>query len=130
MPADLKAFVTMFQAMPVLVVVAICAIYVILGTAMEELSMILLTVPLFFPVVSALGYSPIWFGVLIVIVVQIGLISPPVGMNIFVVKNLLRHLSIMTVFRGVTPFTVALVALLGLVVAFPGLATWLPSFMK
>jgi C4-dicarboxylate transporter DctM subunit len=97
---------------------------------MEELSMILLTVPLFFPVVSALGYSPIWFGVLIVIVVQIGLISPPVGMNIFVVKNLLRHLSIMTVFRGVTPFTVALVALLGLVVAFPGLATWLPSFMK
>jgi C4-dicarboxylate transporter DctM subunit len=130
MPADLKDFVEQFKATPWLVVFAICAIYVILGTAMEELSMILLTVPLFFPVVTALGYDPIWFGVVVVIVVQIGLISPPVGMNIFVVKNLLRHLSIATVFRGVTPFTVALVALLALVVTFPALATWLPGFMK
>ena len=64
------------------------------------------------------------------IVVQIGMISPPVGMNIFVVKNLIRHLSIADIFRGVTPFTVALVALLALIVAFPGLATWLPSFMR
>jgi tripartite ATP-independent transporter DctM subunit len=130
MPADLKSFVSLFQGVPVLVVIAICAIYVILGTAMEELSMILLTVPLFFPVVTSLGYDPIWFGIVVVIVVQIGLISPPVGMNIFVVKNLLRHLSITTVFRGVTPFTVALVALLALVVALPGLATWLPGYMK
>jgi tripartite ATP-independent transporter DctM subunit len=130
MPADLKSFVSLFQATPVLVVIAICAIYVILGTAMEELSMILLTVPLFFPVITALGYDPIWFGIIIVIVVQIGLISPPVGMNIFVVKNLLRHISIATVFRGVTPFTVALIVLLALIVAFPGLATWLPSYMK
>jgi C4-dicarboxylate transporter DctM subunit len=112
------------------VIVAICAIYVILGTAMEELSMILLTVPLFFPVVTSLGYDPIWFGIIVVIVVQIGLISPPVGMNIFVVKNLLRHLSISTVFRGVTPFTAALVLLLAVIVAFPGLATWLPGYMK
>jgi TRAP-type C4-dicarboxylate transport system permease large subunit len=130
MPADLKAFVTQFQATPWLVIVAICFIYVVLGTAMEELSMILLTVPLFFPVVSALGYSPIWFGIIIVIVVQLGLISPPVGMNIFVVKNLLRHVSIGTVFRGVTPFTVALIVLLAVIVAFPGLATWLPGYMK
>ena len=130
MPGDLRAFVSLFKATPVLVIVAICAIYVILGTAMEELSMILLTVPLFFPVVTSLGYDPIWFGIIVVIVVQIGLISPPVGMNIFVVKNLLRHLSIATVFRGVTPFTVALVALLALIVAFPGLATWLPGYMK
>ena len=63
--------------------------------------MILLTVPLFFPVVTALGYDPIWFGIIVVIVVQIGMISPPVGMNIFVVKNLLQHVSIGTVFRGV-----------------------------
>jgi tripartite ATP-independent transporter DctM subunit len=130
MPADLKRFVSLFEATPVLVVVAICFIYVVLGTAMEELSMILLTVPLFFPVISALGYSPIWFGIIIVIVVQVGLISPPVGMNIFVVKNLLKHISIGTVFRGVTPFTVALCALLALIVVFPSLATWLPSYMK
>jgi len=130
MPADLKSFVSQFAVHPVMVVVAICAIYVVLGTAMEELSMILLTVPLFFPVVTHLGYDPIWFGIIIVIVVQIGLISPPVGMNIFVVKNLLRHLTIGAVFRGVTPFTVALVTLLAVVVAFPELSLYLPKFMK
>ena len=101
-----------------------------MGTAMEELSIILLTVPVLFPVVVALGFDPVWFGIIVVIVVQIGLISPPVGMNIFVVKSLLRHLTIGTVFRGVTPFTVALVALLAIVVAFPQLATYLPGFMK
>lgn len=130
MPADLKAFAIQFKATPWLVVAAICVIYVVLGTAMEELSMILLTVPLFFPMVTGLGYDPVWFGIVVVIVVQIGLISPPVGMNIFVVKNLIRHLSISTVFRGVTPFTVALVALLAIIVAFPQLATFLPGFMK
>ena len=130
MPTDLKGFVNYFEATPVLVVVAICAIYILLGTAMEELSMILLTVPLFFPVITALGYDPIWFGVIVVIVVQIGLISPPVGMCLFVVKNLLPGMSMGTVFRGVTPFTLALVALLALIVLFPGLATWLPGFMK
>ena len=130
MPADLKGFVIQFQVHPILVIVAICAIYVVLGTAMEELSMILLTVPVLFPVVDALGFDPVWFGIIVVIVVQIGLISPPVGMNIFVVKSLLRHLTIGTVFRGVTPFSVALVALLAIVVAFPQLATYLPGFMK
>ncbi len=130
MPADLKGFVAQFQVHPILVIVAICVIYVVLGTAMEELSMILLTVPVLFPLVVALGFDPVWFGIIVVIVVQIGLISPPVGMNIFVVKSLLRHLTIGTVFRGVTPFTVALVALLAIVVAFPSLATYLPSFMK
>jgi TRAP-type C4-dicarboxylate transport system permease large subunit len=129
MPGDLKNLVTAFGISPVLVVVAICAIYVLLGTAMEELSMILLTVPLFFPVVTSLGYDAVWFGIVVVIVVQIGLISPPVGMNIFVVKNLLRHLSLGTVFEGVMPFTAALVVLLGLMVAFPALATWLPGLM-
>jgi tripartite ATP-independent transporter DctM subunit len=130
MPADLKDFALRFKDTPWMAIAAICVIYVVLGTAMEELSMILLTVPLFFPVVTALGYDPVWFGIVIVIVVQIGLISPPVGMNIFVVKNLLRNISIGTVFRGVIPFNVALIALLAIVVAWPGLATFLPGFMK
>jgi tripartite ATP-independent transporter DctM subunit len=130
MPADLKDFALRFKDTPWMAIAAICLIYVVLGTAMEELSMILLTVPLFFPVVTALGYDPVWFGIVIVIVVQIGLISPPVGMNIFVVKNLLRNISIGTVFRGVIPFNVALVALLAIIVAWPQLATFLPGFMK
>ena len=72
----------------------------------------------------------VWFGILIVIVVQIGLISPPVGMNMFVVRNLLPGIPIGTIFRGVTPFSIALVALLIVMIAFPGLATWLPGYMK
>jgi TRAP-type C4-dicarboxylate transport system permease large subunit len=105
-------------------------IYVILGSAMEELSMILLTVPVFFPVITALGFDALWFGILVVIVVQIGMISPPVGMNIFVVKNLLGNVSIATMFRGVLPFNIALIALLAIMLAFPILATYLPGLMK
>ena len=130
MPSDLKSFVGQFQQYPMAVIAAICVVYILLGAAMEELSMILLTVPLFFPVVTQLGYDPVWFGIIIVIVVQIGLISPPVGMNMFVVKNLLPHISVATVFRGVWPFVVATIALLALIVVFPEIALVLPGTMK
>ncbi len=130
MPSDLKGFVGQFQQYPMAVIAAICVIYILLGAAMEELSMILLTVPLFFPVVTQLGYDPVWFGIVIVIVVQIGLISPPVGMNMFVVKNLLPHISVGTVFRGVWPFVVATIGLLALIVVFPEIALVLPGTMK
>ena len=130
MPNDLKAFVQHFDLSPILVVAAICAIYVILGTAMEELSMILLTIPVFFPLVVGLGFDPVWFGILIVVVVEIGLISPPVGMNLFVLKTLIPQVSTGTVFRGVTPFVVADVIRLGILIAFPAISLWLPSLMK
>jgi len=112
------------------VVAAICAIYVVLGTAMEELSMILLTIPVFFPVVVHLGFDPVWFGIIIVCVVEIGLISPPVGMNMFVLRTLIPELSTATIFSGVLPFMWADVLRLALLVAFPILSLWLPSFMK
>ena len=130
MPNDLKTFVDRFNVNPILVVAAICAIYVLLGTAMEELSMILLTIPVFFPVVMHLGFDPIWFGILIVVVVEIGLISPPVGMNLFVLKTLLPQVSTGTVFRGVTPFIVADIVRLAILIAFPAISLWLPSMMK
>jgi C4-dicarboxylate transporter, DctM subunit len=130
MPSDLKNFVTGFGIHPIMVVVAICAIYVILGTAMEELSMILLTIPVFFPLILHLGYDPIWFGILIVCVVEIGLISPPVGMNLFVLKTLLPQVGTGTVFRGVVPFMTADVVRLGILIAFPILSLYLPSLMK
>jgi len=130
MPNDLKDFVGRYQISPMTVVVAICAIYVVLGTAMEELSMILLTVPVFFPLIVHLGFDPVWFGILIVVVVQIGLISPPVGMNMFVVKSMLPGVSTATIFRGVTPFVVATVVLLGVLVAFPSISLILPQLMK
>ena len=130
MPADLKAFVTQYQVSPITVMAAICVIYVLLGTAMEELSMILLTVPVFFPLVVSLGFDPVWFGIIIVVVVQIGLISPPVGMNMFVVKSMLTGVSTATVFRGVTPFALAIVVLLAILVVFPDISLFLPRLMR
>jgi tripartite ATP-independent transporter DctM subunit len=130
MPHDLRAFVTRFELSPVTVVAAICAIYVVLGTAMEELSMVLLTMPVFFPVIVHLGFDPVWFGIIIVCVVEIGLISPPVGMNMFVLKTLLPEVSTGTVFSGVLPFMWADVVRLAFLVAFPWLSLWLPSLMR
>jgi len=130
MPRDLLDFVSRYQVSPITVMIAICVIYVVLGTAMEELSMILLTVPIFFPLVVSLGFDPVLFGIIIVVVVEIGLISPPVGMNLFVVRSLLPQVSTATIFRGVTPFVIADVIRLGILVAFPAISLWLPNALK
>jgi len=92
--------------------------------------MILLTVPVFFPLIVHLGVDPIYFGILIVVVVEIGLISPPVGMNMFVLRTLIPELSTATIFSGVLPFMWADVLRLAILVMFPILALWLPSFMR
>jgi C4-dicarboxylate transporter DctM subunit len=112
-----------------MVVGAMMLIYVLLGTIMEELSMVLLTIPVFFPIVTGLGFDPVWFGVLIVLVVQIGLISPPVGMNLFVLNALLKDVSLTDIFRGVWLFVAMLVVALLLCLEFQGLSLWLPGFM-
>ena len=130
MPKDLTDFVSRFQLHPIAVVAAIMVIYVILGTAMEELSMILLTLPVFFPIIVNLGFDPVWFGILIVVVVEIGLISPPVGMNLFVLSTLLPEVPTRTVFRGVMPFIVVDCIRLAILVMFPAISLYLPSLMK
>ncbi|MBP6019658.1 MAG: TRAP transporter large permease [Burkholderiaceae bacterium] len=130
MPGDLRDFVMMFELHPIIVVIAICLIYVILGTVMEEISMMLLTIPLFFPLIIDLGFDPVWFGILVIIAIQIGMISPPVGMNIFVVRSVLPHIPILSIFKRVWPLNFALVVLGGFVIAFPSLALWLPSYVK
>ena len=130
MTDDLVGFVSRFAIHPTLVIVVICLIYVLLGSAMEELSMILLTVPVFFPLVKALGADPIWFGILIVVVVQIGMISPPIGMNLFVVRKMVPTVATQEIFKGVLPFNLSLIVLLALLIAFPELATMLPNALK
>ena len=112
------------------VVVAICVIYVLLGTAMEELSMILLTVPIFFPLIVSLGLDPIWFGILIVCIVEIGMISPPVGMNVFVLRSLLPDVPTGRIFKGVMPFIAADIVRLAVLVLIPAISLFLPSFVR
>ena len=130
MPADLKSWILQMGLSPLMVVGAMMLIYIVLGTIMEELSMVLLTIPVFFPIVTGLGFDPVWFGVLIVLVVQIGLISPPVGMNLFVLNSLLKGVPLAQIFRGVWLFVVTLVIALALVLEFQPLSMWLPSFMR
>ena len=130
MPGDLRDWIIQLGLSPVMVVGAMMLIYVLLGTIMEELSMVLLTIPVFFPIVTALGFDPVWFGVLIVFVVQIGLISPPVGMNLFVLNALLDGVSLKQIFRGVWLFVLMLIVAMVLVLELPALALWLPSFMR
>jgi len=130
MPGDLKNGITHLGLPPLVVIAAMMGVYVVLGTIMEELSMVLLTIPVFFPVVTQLGFDPVWFGVLIVLVVQVGLISPPVGMNMFVMNALLKNVPMSQIFRGSAIFCLPLVVGLVLVLVFPQLALWLPGFMR
>ncbi len=116
---------------PYLVLISMLAFYILLGAVMDELAMILLTLPVFFPVVQALDFGmpaddvAIWFGILVLIVVGIGLTAPPIGLNVFVISALARTIPIASTYRGVLPFLVADVIRLALVVAIPGLALWL-----
>ena len=130
MPGDLKQWITHLGLSPVMVVGAMMIIYIILGTVMEELTMVLLTIPLFFPIVVQLGFDPVWFGVLIVMVIQIGLISPPVGMNLFVLNTLLPKVGLGTIFRGCWPFVGMQIITLGILLFFPALSLYLPSLMS
>jgi len=130
MPADLKDWILRQGLSPLMVVGAMMVTYVLLGTIMEELSMVLLTIPVFFPIVTGLGFDPVWFGVLIVLVVQIGLISPPVGMNLFVLHALLKDVTLREIFRGVWLFVLMLVLALVVVLEFQPLSLWLPSLMR
>ena len=130
MPADLRDFILQFSPEPIMVVVMMMAIYVVLGLVMEELSMVLLTIPVFFPVITGLGFDPVWFGILIVTIIEIGMISPPVGMNLFVINSLLPKVALTQIFRGVWPFVAADIVRLGILIAFPAISLWLPGFMN
>jgi len=129
LPNALKALVTGLDVPPLAVIFMICLIYVILGTAMESLSMMLLTVPIFFPLVTSLGFDPVWFGIIVVCVIEISLITPPVGMNIFVLSSMMPSLRTSTIWRGVTPFIVADVLRMTVLILFPALSLFLPNWL-
>lgn len=129
LPATLTAWINGMNVPPVIVIIIILMIYIILGCLLESISMILLTVPVFFPIVTGLGYDPVWFGIFVVMVVEIGLITPPVGLNVFVLSSVVPNLEASTVFRGLLPFIVSDFFRLALIVAVPALALWLPSLM-
>jgi len=130
MPTDLRDWVVGIAPSPIVVILLMMAIYLALGMVMEELAIVLLTIPVFFPIVTGLGFDPVWFGILIITVVEIGMISPPVGLNLFVINSLLKDVKLGTIYKGVWPFVIADVIRLGVLIAVPGLALWLPQLMR
>ncbi len=111
------------------VLVAIIIFYMILGCFLDSVAIIVVTVPVFLPVVLAQGYDAVWYGVLMVVVVEVGLITPPVGMNVFVIRAQLNDVPMGTIFRGIVPFLTADAILVALLLIFPGLALWLPHVL-
>ena len=114
---------------PMAVLMIILAFYVVLGTVVEGLAMIFLTVPIFVPVIEALGFDLVWFGIVLVMMVEISLITPPIGLNVFVMKSMMPDVPLNVIFRGIAPFFCADIVRLLIVVLFPAVALWLPNLV-
>jgi C4-dicarboxylate transporter DctM subunit len=129
-PASVGGWVAGLQWPPFLIIGMIILIYLLLGCLMDSLAMIMLTIPVFYPVVTTLGYDPIWFGVVIVLVAEMGVITPPVGINVYVVAGVARDVPLQVIFRGAVNMIFALFLTAILLIAFPQIALFLPGFMK
>src|SRR5690606_4382249 len=129
MPNIVGDWITSSGFEPMLVVLVILAIYLLLGCVFESFSMVLLTVPIFYPIVAQLGFDLIWFGIIVVVVTEISLITPPIGLNVFVLQATARDVPLVTIFRGVMPFIAADAVRLAILVLFPGIVLFLPRLM-
>ncbi len=128
-PQNVTAFLTSLGLGRYGVLALIMVMYLVLGCLMDAMAMIILTVPIIFPVITTLGFDPIWFGVIIVMTVELGLIHPPVGMNVFVIKSVVHDVDFSTIFAGVLPFVFTDLIRLVILIAFPIIALFLPSLM-
>ena len=128
-PQKITEYLTHLGVGPYGVLILILLMYLVLGCLMDAMAMIILTVPIIFPVVQQMGFDPIWFGIIIVMTVELGLITPPVGMNVFVIKSVVPDVSFSTIFRGVSPFVFTDILRLAILILFPMLALWLPGKM-
>ncbi|WP_298725404.1 TRAP transporter large permease [uncultured Ferrovibrio sp.] len=129
-PQKVSDFLTGLPVGPYGVLVLILIMYLILGALMDELAIILVTVPIIYPVMLQLGFDPIWFGVIIVMVTTLGMVMPPIGINVFVINSIARDVSLWEIYKGVMPFIIADLIRLTLLVAFPAIALFLPSHMN
>jgi tripartite ATP-independent transporter DctM subunit len=129
MPTLLVRFISDYQLSPLMVVFILMCIYVILGALMDELAIMLITIPVIFPAITALGIDPVWFGILFIINQQMGLILPPVGMVVFILAGMIPDVPMYTIYKGILPFALAMFVCIVLVMFFPQIAMWLPNHM-
>jgi tripartite ATP-independent transporter DctM subunit len=130
LPARLSEWITSLPIPPLLVLALVLLLYVPLGMLMDALPMILLTLPIVFPIIMNLGFDPIWFGVLVVVMSEAALISPPVGMNVYIIKGVAPDVPLEEIFLGILPFFVVLLIGVSILVAFPQISLFLPNMMK
>jgi len=130
LPAEIANIVANLHVSRHIVLAVIVIVYLMIGTVMDELAMILLTIPIFFPVVESLGFNPIWFGIIIIKVFELGAISPPVGMTIYVTYGMAKDVPLTVIFRGVVPFIISDICHTFLLIVFPQVALFLPDLMK
>lgn len=115
---------------PLGIIVAVCVLYIVMGAFLEGIGMLLITVPITLPLVLSFGYDPIWFGVLLVILIEIGLIHPPMGMNLFAINAVTKDITIFDIYKGSAPFLIAPIILIALMIAYPEIVLWLPSQLR
>jgi C4-dicarboxylate transporter DctM subunit len=127
-PSVLSSWVVGLPIPPWAIMIVVMFFFLIGGCFMDALGMILLTIPIFYPVAIALGYDPIWFGVVIVLVTELGVITPPVGINVYVVSGIARNVPLEVIFKGALPFVLALITYVIIMVFFPEIALFLPRF--
>jgi TRAP-type C4-dicarboxylate transport system permease large subunit len=130
LPFTVVAYIDALQLSQIGLILVIFAIYLVLGSLMDSLAMLFLTIPVFFPVVVAAGIDPIWFGVFAVLVVEIGMISPPVGMNLFVIQGVLIDIPLKQIWVGTVPFLLADIVRIALLIAFPSMCLFLVTLAR
>ena len=128
-PDNILAWVNSLAVSPLVILILIYFVYLFLGCFMDGTSLMLVTLPIVFPIIKALGFDPIWFGVALVILIEMALLTPPVGLNVYVIHGLRPDRPLSEVFIGIIPFFVMMVVGLVIVTIFPQLATWLPATM-
>jgi len=128
-PYDIAGWISGFDLPPGVIMTFIILGYIVGGCFLDALALVMLTIPIFYPVVTKLGFDPIWFGVIVVIVTQMGVITPPVGVNVYVVSGVARDVPLHVIFRGCVPFLLALIVLALVLIPFPQIATFLPGLV-
>jgi TRAP-type C4-dicarboxylate transport system permease large subunit len=129
MPEAIVTQISAFELHPLVVIFALIAVYIVLGAVFDELAAMVITLPFVLPLIVGMGYHPVWWGIIMVITIEIGLIAPPIGVNVFVLYGIAKTIPLRTIYWGIVPFFFAELACIVILILFPELTLWLPRAM-
>lgn len=129
MPDALVTAISNLGVAPLVVILILFVVYLVLGAVFDTVAAMVITLPFVLPLVTELGYNPIWWGVVLIMAIEVGMITPPIGMNVFVLFGVAKNIPLKTIFKGILPFFYADVVRILIIIVFPGLALWLPRLL-